>query len=98
MKLLDVPVRDVPLRGDVAAGTRDRGRLWVATAVAVAVAVLAGGGVAVSASDQERAASGTTVGGLDVGGQDRQALTETLIRAAQEWEDATPGAARGAQR
>ena len=84
MKLLDVPTRDVPLRGDVAAGTRDRGRLWVA--LAALVAVTAGAGVAVSASDQERAASGTTVGGLDVGGQDRAALTQTLTRAAQEWE------------
>jgi hypothetical protein len=53
--------------------------------ITVLVAVIAGGGVAVSASDQERAEPGTTVGGLDVAGQDRAALTQRLDRAAQDW-------------
>ena len=84
MSLLDVPARDVPLPGDVAAGTGARGRRWLV--ILLLVAVIAGAGVAVVASDQARAEPGTTVGGLDVAGQDRAALTQTLTRAALEWE------------
>jgi hypothetical protein len=69
MKLLDVPPRPAVLRPDVPTAVRWRRRLWVAVSVLFAVVA---GAVTVSADGQERAAPGTTVGGLDVGGQDRR--------------------------